>query len=87
MNTFRNKIPFFEPLTIRFYRKYDFTIKKLINGISSQEQNNNKNHFLDYNKKEVLLIKNVPQELLKEDLQLFISEFRPPVHISYPRDS
>lgn len=87
MNSFRNKIPFFDPLKIRFYRKYDFTIKKMILGIKQDEKNEKRKSFLDFNRKEVLLIKNVPQELLKEDLKLFISEFKAPVHISYPRDA
>jgi hypothetical protein len=90
MNTFRNKIPFFNPLKIRFYRKYDFLLKKLIEQNKLEEENNkNKTKRLlifEANKNEVLLLKNLPQHLKKEDLNLFISEFRTPVHISYPRD-
>jgi hypothetical protein len=86
MNSFRNKTPFFDPLNIRFYRKYDFMIKKLLHGITQEEQNRKANYYLEKNINEVLLVKNIPQELLKEDLDLFISEFRAPVHISYPRD-
>lgn len=44
---------------------------------------NNKQKMLD---NLVLLIKNVPQELPKDDLRLFISEFAEPLHIAYPRD-
>lgn len=55
-------------------------------GIKHDEKSEKRKNFLDFNRKEVLLIKNVPQELLKEDLNLFISEFKAPVHISYPRD-
>lgn len=36
--------------------------------------------------KEVLVIKNIPQELIKSDLELFLTEFAEPVHIAYPRD-
>ena len=87
MNAFRNKIPFFNPLKIRFYRKYDFLIKKLLLQINQNEMDSKKKYFSDLNKKEVLLIKNVPKYLIKDDLKLFISEFKDPVHISYPRDS
>ena len=40
-----------------------------------------------YCDKNVLMIKNLPQELLKEDLKLFLSQFEDePLLITYPRD-
>ena len=86
MNTFRNKVPFFNPLKIRFYRKYDYLLKNLIEKNILEEEKSKKLLIFEANKNEVLLLKNLPAHLKKEDLHLFISEFRTPVHISYPRD-
>jgi hypothetical protein len=45
--------------------------------------NKNELKCLDRN---VLMIKNLPQTLLKQDLKLFLSEFEEPLLITYARD-
>lgn len=86
MNSFRNKVPYFNPLKIRFYRKYDYLLRKLIEKNKLEEDRKKNLLIFEANKNEVLLLKNLPAHLKKEDLTLFISEFRTPVYISYPRD-
>jgi hypothetical protein len=48
-----------------------------------RKHNHNELKCLDRN---VLIIKNLPQALLKEDLKLFLSEFEEPLLITYTRD-
>lgn len=67
---FKDKMPLDKPVKIRFFRE---SLKP------KKEQSN-------INISSVLIVKNLPDDLRKEDLKLFISEFKQPVHISYPRD-
>jgi RNA recognition motif-containing protein len=69
IQNFRDKLPFFKPLKVRFLRE---TKAKL--------------NISDNKPTDCLMIKNLPSDLPKEDLQLFLSEFKEPVHISYLRD-
>jgi hypothetical protein len=69
---FKNKTPYFDPLKIRFYRKFDFQAKK-----QKKFQTPTKN---------VLAIKNLPETLIKDDFKLYLSEFVEPLYIAYIRD-
>lgn len=80
INTFKGKYPTFKPLKIRFYRKYEHSIHK-----KEKEELSKKKEF-ENKPSDVLLIKNLPEDLLKDDLNLFISEFKEPIYIAYPRD-
>jgi hypothetical protein len=78
INAFQDKYPFDKPVKVRFYRKYHYNMKKISSGKVGLISEN----------KEVLLIKNIPQELLLSDLKLFITEFGvEPIHISYMKNS
>jgi RNA recognition motif-containing protein len=75
IKNFKDKMPFFKPVKIRFFR--EFKIKK-----SQTDYNKDEIYF----KSDVLLLKNIPSDLLMEDLKLFLSEFHEPLHISYLRN-
>jgi hypothetical protein len=72
IKAFKNKTPHFNPLKIRFFRKFDFQQKK--------------NKKLQDLPKNVLAIKHLPEDLKKDDLRLFLSEFVEPLYIAYIRD-
>jgi RNA recognition motif-containing protein len=72
IKNFKDKMPFFKPVKIRFFR--EFKTKKINPDYLNDEYDL---------KSEVLLIKNIPSDLLMQDLKLFLSEFQEPVHISY----
>lgn len=73
IENFKDKMPFFKPVKIRFYR--EFRNKKA----NISKHNSDK-------KSDVLMIKNIPSDLIKADLEMFLSEFKKPIHISYLRD-
>jgi RNA recognition motif-containing protein len=73
IETFKDKMPFFKPVKIRFYREF-----------KNKKANISKNN--SDKKSDVLMIKNLPSDLLKADLEMFLSEFKKPIHISYLRD-
>ena len=70
INSFKDKMPRDMPVRIRFFRESLKTRKTFGHNDTSS----------------VLIVKNIPDDLRKEDLNLFISQFKQPVHISYPRD-
>ena len=70
INSFKEKMPRDLPVKIRFFRESLKTRKNFVQTDTSS----------------VLIVKNIPDDLRKEDLNLFISQFKQPIHISYPRD-
>jgi hypothetical protein len=76
IDTFKDKMPLDKPVKIRFFREF----LKIRKNKSNKPINSTKTTS------SVLIVKNLPDDLRKEDLNLFISEFKQPIHISYPRD-
>lgn len=82
INNFKDKMPFMKPVKIRFYREFKQKHPMKIKGKQNEfPQLTNKNK-----KSSVLLMKNIPNDLIKDDLKLFLSEFKEPIYIAYPRD-
>lgn len=76
IDSFKDKMPRDKPVKIRFFRE----------SLKSQKYSSKISTISTNATSSVLIVKNLPDDLRKEDLSLFISEFRQPIHISYPRD-
>ena len=73
LQKFKNKIPGFKPLKLRFYRNFNHS-------------SNSSNKLHKKESKDVVIIKNLSFTVTKQELQLFLSEFAKPYYIGLPRD-